>query len=160
MFNRRKRMQQRIALQSNPLIMKEYFKNNFAKIYYDETLDALFLEYTAKVPNDEQFIIVNQAVLDAFTQLNTQKFVADIRKMGIISLTAQAWVVKNLLPGMFKHLGGKKLYHAQFLDATEILSKVSAANIKNKSAQVATDFEVKQVSTNAELKAYLQECMR
>lgn len=136
--------------------MKEYFKNNFARVYYDETQDALFLEYTAKVPNDEQFIVVNQAVLDAFTKLNTQKFVADIRKMGIISLTAQSWVLKNLLPGMLKHLNGKKLFHVQFLDASEILSKVSAANIKNKSAQVATDFEVKQVSTDAELKAYLK----
>jgi len=136
--------------------MKEYFKNNFAKVYYDETQDALFLEYTAKVPNDEQFIIVNQAVLDAFTKLNTQKFVADIRKMGIISVSAQSWVLKNLLPGMFKHLNGKKLFHVQFLDASEILSKVSAANIKNKSAQVATDFEVKQVSTDAELRAYLK----
>jgi len=140
--------------------MKEYFKNNFAKVYYDETQDALFLEYTAKVPNDEQFIIVNQAVLDAFTKLNTQKFVADIRKMGIISVTAQGWVVKNLLPGMFKHLKGKKLYHVQFLDSSEILSKVSAANIKNKSSQVATDFEVKQVSTDAELKAYLKDCVK
>jgi len=140
--------------------MKEYFKNNFAKVYYDETQDALFLEYTAKVPNDEQFIIVNQAVLDAFTKLNTQKFVADIRKMGIISVTAQGWVLKNLLPGMLKHLKGKKLFHVQFLDASEILSKVSAANIKNKSSQVAIDFEVKQVSSDVELKAYLKECIK
>jgi hypothetical protein len=98
---------------------------------------------------------VNQAVLDAFVKLKTQKFVADIRKMGIISLASQDWVVKNLLPGMFLHLKGKKLYHAQFLDASEILSKVSAGNIKNKSTVVAKDFEVKQFSKEAELKDYL-----
>jgi hypothetical protein len=136
--------------------MKEFFKNNFARVFYDETMDALYLEYTNKVPNDEQFIVVNQAVLDAFVKLNTQKFVADIRKMGIISLSSQGWVVKNLLPGMFKHLKGKKLYHAQFLDASEILSKVSAGNIKNKSDQVAKDFEVKQFSREADLKEYLK----
>lgn len=136
--------------------MKEFFKNNVARVYYDETLDTLYLEYISKVPNDEQFIIVNQAVLDAFSKLKTQKFVADIRKMGIISLASQGWVVKNLLPVMLKHLKGKKLYHAQFLDASEILSKISAANIKNKSAEVAKDFEVKQFGNEGELKAYLK----
>ena len=138
--------------------MKEYFTNKFARIFYDEAQDALFLEYTARVPNDEQFIIVNQAVLDAFKQLKTQKFVADIRKMGIISLASQNWVLKNLLPGMIGHLKGKKLYHAQFLDTSEILSKVSAANIKNKSAQVAADFEVMQCASEAEVKQYLKQC--
>jgi hypothetical protein len=125
-------------------------------VYYDQSLDTLYLEYTNRVPNDEQFIVVNQAVLDAFTQLNTQKFVADIRKMGIISISSQNWVVKNLLPGMFSHMKGKKLYHAQFIDASEIMAKVSAANIKNKSAEVAKDFEVRQFSNEAELKAYLK----
>ena len=108
------------------------------------------------MPNDEQFIQVNQAVLDAFVKLKTQKFVADIRKMGIISLSSQNWVVNNLLPGMLKHLKGKKLYHAQFLDASEIMAKVSAGNIKNKSQQVAEDFEVKQFSKEDELKNYLR----
>jgi hypothetical protein len=136
--------------------MKEFFKNSFARIFYDEALDTLFLEYISKVPNDEQFIAVNQAVLDTFVKLKTQKFVADIRKMGIISLASQSWVLKNLLPGMLKHLNGKKLYHAQFLDASEIMSKVSAGNIKKKSEQVAKDFEVKQFSIEAELKNYLK----
>ena len=137
--------------------MQEFFKNNFASVYYDETLDALFLEYTDKVPNEEQFIVVNQAVLNAFTTLKTQKFVADIRKMGIISLNSQEWVIKNLLPSMFKHLKGKTLFHAQLLDEKEILSKVSAANIKNKSSQVAEGFEVSQFSNEGELKKHLHQ---
>jgi hypothetical protein len=138
--------------------MTEFFKNGFASIYYDDSVDALFLEYTNKVPNDEQFIIVNKAVLDAFIKLNTQKFVADIRKMGIISLSAQTWVVNNLLPGMIKHLKGKKLYHAQFLDTAEILSRVSGGNIKARSTQVVLDLEVKQFSADTDLKNYLQQC--
>lgn len=133
----------------------EFFKNSFARVYYDKALDTLFLEYLSKVPNDEQFIVVNKAVLDAFLKLKTQKFVADIRKMGIISLASQNWVVQNLLPGMLKHLNGRKLYHAQFLDAKEIMAKVSAGNIKNKAQQAAKDFEVMQVSSEKELKEYL-----
>ncbi len=135
--------------------MQEFFSNTIARVFYEEATDALFLEYLHKVPNDEQFILINQAVLDAFKKLETQKFVADIRKMGIISLAAQNWVVQHLLPGMLKHLKGRKLYHAQFLDVAEILAKVSAANIKNKSAQIATDFEVVQFSDKAELTTYL-----
>src|SRR5690242_5568627 len=133
----------------------EFFKNSVARIYYDKGLDTLFLEYLSKVPNDEQFITVNKAVLDAFLKLKTQKFVADIRKMGIISLSSQNWVVQNLLPGMFKHLKGKKLYHAQLLDASEIMAKVSAGNIKSKSKQVADDFEVVQFTNDKELREYL-----
>lgn len=136
--------------------MKEYFKNHFARIFYDDTLDALYLQYTAKVPSEEQFIVVNQEVIKAFIKLQTTKFVADIRKMGIISVNSQAWVVKNLLPGLIAHLKGKTLHHAQLLDPTEIMSKVSAGNIKNKSSQVADGFEVVQFTTEEEMTKYLK----
>jgi len=136
--------------------MKEFFKNSFATVFYDEVADTLFLQYTSKVPNDAQFIAANEEVLKAFTALNTVKFVADIRKMGIISLNAQEWVLKNLLPAMIKHLKGKTLYHAQLLDPSEIMSKVSGANIKNKSKQVADGFEVVQFTDEAEMSKYLE----
>src|SRR5690242_4446024 len=109
--------------------MQEFYKDKTARVYYDKELDTLFLEYTDKVLNENQFIGINTAVLNAFLTLRTQKFVADIRKMGVISVNSQKWVVENLLPGMIKHLKGKTLYHAQFLDNSEIMSKVAAANI-------------------------------
>jgi hypothetical protein len=136
--------------------MKEYLNNKTAHVYYDETLDTLFLEYVGKVLNDEQFIAINTEVLNAFKSLNTQKFVADIRKMGIISVGSQEWVLKNLLPGMIKHLKGKKLFHAQLLDPSEVMAKVSGANIKNKAKTVADDFEVIQFTNESEMKDYLR----
>ena len=135
--------------------MKEYYKDSVARVYFDDTLNTLFLEYTSKVPNEELFVTINSAVLKAFTSLTTQKFVADVRKMGIISVKSQQWVVNNLLPAMIKHLNGKTLHHAQLLDPSEILSKVSAANIKSRSGQVADGFEVVQFSDEKELKNYL-----
>lgn len=125
-------------------------------MYYDAVLDTLFLVYTGKVQNDQHFITINTAVLAAFTKLKTQKFVADIRKMGIISVASQNWVVANLLPGMVKHLNGKMLYHAQVVDPSEILSKVSGNNIKGRSSQVAEGFEVVQFSDTEKLKEYLR----
>jgi uncharacterized protein YdaL len=139
--------------------MKEFYVSPVAKVYYDADLDALFLEYLSAVKNDAMFIEINTAVLDAFKKLSTQKFVADIRKMGIISLASQQWVLNTLLPGMLKHLKGKKLFHAQFLDPSEIMAKVSAANIKKKSNAVAPDFEVVQFSDTAALHQYLKNCM-
>ena len=136
--------------------MKEYYKDATAKVYYDTELDTLFLEYLGKVQNDEQFIRINTAVLNAFTQLSTIKFVADIRKMGIISINSQKFVVDTLLPGMIKHLKGKRLFHAQLLDPSEVFSKVSASNIKNKSKQVADGFDVMQFTDINEMKAYLK----
>jgi len=131
--------------------MKQFYKDKTAVVYYDPEFDTLFLEYTDKVLNDEQFIKINTAVLDAFLTLKTQKFVADIRKMGVIGVNSQKWVVTNLLPGMIKHLNGKTLYHAQLLDTTEIMSKVAAANIKNKSNTVSEGFEVEQFSNRDEM---------
>lgn len=136
--------------------MKEFFNNRTARIYYDSELDTLVLEYVDKVRNDEQFIVINQAVLDAFRKLKTQKFVADIRKMGIIGVNSQRWVLENLLPGMIAHLKGKTLHHAQLLDPSEILSKVSAVNIQKKSKQELDGFDVKQFTDIAELKVYLK----
>ncbi len=136
--------------------MQEFFKDKSAHVYYDAVLDTLFLVYTGKVQNDQHFITINTAVLAAFTKLKTQKFVADIRKMGIISVASQNWVVANLLPGMVKHLNGKMLYHAQVVDPSEILSKVSGNNIKGRSSQVAEGFEVVQFSDTEKLKEYLR----
>lgn len=135
--------------------MKEFLNTKTARVYYDETLDTLFLEYVGRVLNDEQFIAINTEVLNAFKSLRTQKFVADIRKMGIISVGSQQWVLKNLLPGMIKHLNGKKLFHAQLLDPSEVMAKVSGANIKNKAKTVAEDFEVVQFTSQKEMKEYL-----
>jgi len=137
--------------------MKEYYKDQTARVYFDPELDTLFLEYTGKVQNDQHFVTINQAVLDAFLELNTRKFVADIRRMGIISVNSQKWVIEVLLPGMTKHLNGRKLFHAQFLDPSEIFSKVSGANIKNNSKKVEEDFEVMQFSDADEMKAYLKK---
>lgn len=136
--------------------MKEFFKDNSARVYYDQELDTLFLEYTNKVLNDEHFILINTAVLNAFKSLSTQKFVADIRKMGLISVASQKWVLDNLLPGLIKHLEGKTLFHAQLLDPSEILAKVAASNIKNKSTTVAEGFHVEQFSDRNEMVARLK----
>ena len=136
--------------------MTDFYSTTTAKVFYDPKLDSLFLEYLGPVKNDAQFVEINTAVLESFQKLKTQKFVADIRKMGIISLASQQWVVNTLLPGMIKHLNGKKLYHAQFLDPKEILAKVSAGNIKKKEAEVAKDFEVAQFAIVAELHEYLK----
>jgi len=135
---------------------KEFYKSSTAIVYYDADVDALFLEYTAKVLNDKQFVEINFAVLNAFQLLSTQKFVVDIRKMGIIGVASQQWVATTLLPGMVKHLKGKKLFHAQLIDPKEILSKVSASNIKNKSSKADGNVELIQFTSMENLKAQLK----
>lgn len=138
--------------------MKIFFQNKTAKVFYEPETDALILEYISSVANDNQIIEISTALLQAFEALHTQKFVADIRKMGIISLQAQSWVANNLLPRMIKHLNGKKLYHAQLLDPEEIKSKVAAAGVKNRASKIAENFEIKQFSDQNELKLYLKTC--
>ncbi len=136
--------------------MKEFYRDKIAKIYYDPQVDILFLEYLGKVTGDDQFITINTALLEAFRSLQTQKFVADVRKMGIISIEAQKWVVSILLPGMIQHLAGRKLFHAQLLDPAEILSKISANNVKDKAAKAAERIEVTQFTDQAEMIAFIK----
>ena len=134
---------------------KSFFESGTAKIYYDTQHNSLFLEYINKVKSDAEFIEINSAVLKAFQELKTNQFVADIRRMGVISVASQQWVVKNLIPGLMKHLNGKPLFHAQLMDPVEIFAKVSAKNIKNKSAQEIPGFNVAQFYDVASLENYL-----
>ena len=136
--------------------MKEFYKDAAARVYYNPDVDTLFLEYVGKVQNDDHFIKINTAVLESFKQLKTQKFVADIRKMGVIGVTSQKWVIEVLLPGMIGHLKGKTLFHAQFLDPKEIMAKVAGANIKNKSSDKLPNFEMRQFTDLAEMNAFLK----
>ncbi|MFD1002189.1 hypothetical protein ACFQ21_22890 [Ohtaekwangia kribbensis] len=136
--------------------MHIFFENQSAKVYYDTALDALFLEYTNKVTCHDQFVVINTAVLNAFTKLQTQKFIADVRKMGVIGIESQKWVVDYLLPGMIKHLASKDLIHVQFMDEVEIFSKIAANKIKDKSSQAIKGIQISQFSNRAKMETYLK----
>lgn len=136
--------------------MQNFFENESARVYFDDTLDALFLEYTNKVINHEQFVIINTAVLNAFVKLQTVKFVADIRKMGVIGIESQKWVVDNLLPGMVKHLHGKNPVVIQLMDASEIFAKLAGNKIKENSQNAIPGFQVIQFTDRAKVEAYLR----
>lgn len=136
--------------------MQKFFENQSAKVYYDEVLDALFLEYTNKVISHDQFVAINTAVLSAFTRLQTVKFVADIRKMGVISIESQRWVIDHLLPGMIKHLKTKDLIHVQFMDEADIFAKIAANKIKDKSYQATKGIQISQFADRTKMEAFLK----
>ncbi|MFN8437553.1 MAG: hypothetical protein U0V72_07915 [Cytophagales bacterium] len=137
--------------------MKEFYKSDTALVYFDESLDTLFLKYYKKVNNDDHFLEINNALLKAFCSLNTNKVVADIRQMNMISVNAQKWIVTVLFPEMLKHLAGKPLIHAQLLNDKDIMSKVSALNVKNKAKNLVEGFEVFQFSDENELIDFLKD---
>lgn len=102
---------------------------------YDKGVDSVFLEYLKQGPPHKDFLEVNEAVITCFEKFTTQKFVADIRKMGIISLESQQWVAEVLLPKLIKQLKGKPLIHAQLLDEKDIMVKISANGVKQKNSE-------------------------
>lgn len=136
--------------------MKTFFENRSAKLYYHSDLNALFLEYTDKVVNHEQFIAINTAAIQAFLNLQTTKFVADIRKMGVISIESQKFVVDQLLPKMIKHLNGKDPVVVQLMDKSDIFAKIAADKIKDKSKDQKKGFEVMQFTDREEMEVYLK----
>jgi hypothetical protein len=133
-----------------------FFENQYAKVYFDKELNTVFLKYITKVPSHREFLVINEKVVSCFQKQQTQKFVADIRKMGIISLESQQWVADVLLPALLKHLQGKSLIHAQFLDEKDVMVKVSANGVKKRSSQTMENFELHQFSDWNELEAFLR----
>lgn len=130
----------------------EKFENDFASIFFDKELDAIVLKFKKQAPPDE-FINVNQKLLDLFKTLNTNKFLVDARNIGIVSVEGQKWVVDNLFPGMLGHLKGRKLYHVQIIPK-EVFGKVASSNIRSKAAStqpetnlVIESFESEQLAT-------------
>lgn len=136
--------------------MQTFFENRSAKIYYNASLDSLYLEYTDKVANHEQFVVINRAVLNAFEKLNTKKCAVDIRKMGVISIESQKWIVDNLIPGMIKHLAGQAPIVAQLLDEAEIFARFAANKINEKVNGDKTGLQVMQFTDRAKMEAYLK----
>jgi hypothetical protein len=136
--------------------MQNLFENQSSRIYFDASLDALFLEYTNKVISHGQFVIINTAVLNAFVKLQTVKFIADIRKMGVISTESQKLVVDYLLPGMVKHLNGKDLIHVQLVNEADVFSKIAANTIKDKSYRTMKSIQISQFHDCAKMEAYLK----
>ena len=116
----------------------------------------MFLEYTDKVANHEQFVIINTAALKAFEKLQTRKCAVDIRKMGVIGIESQKWVVDILVPGMIKHLGGAMPVIVQLLDKAEIFAKVAANKINEKVKDEKAGFQVMQFTDRKEMEAYLK----
>lgn len=112
---------------------KEFYRADFVSVFYHEDTHALWVKYFQKVPSDKHVIPVVDAMLNGFKQSNTQKFMADIRKMGVLGTDSQSLIVNKLIPGMVSHLNGKRLYHAQLIDPGEIMAKITANNVKRKS---------------------------
>ena len=131
--------------------IKTYARFDAALVYYDQNLDALFLEYTENLNSHDEFVEINISVLSAFKKLKTKNFVADIRKLGFVSSESQSWVAEVLLPGMITQLNGEKIYHAQLLDPMEAMSKISGTGVKLKSDDLVEGFEVEQFTSKEEL---------
>ncbi|HTJ50555.1 MAG TPA: hypothetical protein VL443_13935 [Cyclobacteriaceae bacterium] len=136
--------------------MKEFYKTDFVSVFYDTETDALWVKYFQNVPSDKHFVPIIDATLNGFTSLKTQKFAVDVRRMGVLGIDSQALIISKLLPGMIRHLKGKKLYHVQLLNPNEIMAKVSANNVKRKS--MSEGMETVQFSDENEVIKYLNKC--
>lgn len=133
---------------------KEFYKTDFVSVFYDEDTHALWVKYFHKVPSDKHFIPVVDAMLKGFKLSNTQRFMADIRKMGVLGIDSQSLIVTKLIPCMINHLNGKKLYHAQLIDPGEIMGKVAANNVKRKAENES--IEIVQFVNERDAIAYIK----
>lgn len=139
---------------NNQRIIQEF---DNAIIYYNESHETLFLEYTSEVDSHEQFIEINFNILSAFKKLNTYKFAVDVRKLGFIGIDSQKWISEVLLPGMISHLNSKLLYHLQLIDPSEAMSKIAATGVKLQADDLVKGFQVEQFTDSSKMEERLQE---
>lgn len=134
----------------------EYFKNDYATVFQKDG-DITVLKYFKKVPSHEHFLEVNKPVIEAFKAKPTQIMIADIRDMGILSIESQKWVSNTLLPTLLDLLKGKTLYHAQLLNSSEILSKVSANNVKRYAQSITSNFVMVQFDSEESMNSGVED---
>lgn len=134
-----------------------YYETDRAKVYFDEDLNTLFLVYKNRVGGTERFIEINEAMLKAFRNLDTQVMVVDARHMGVISIDSQNYVKDTLLPAMQKHLDGKTFYHAQLINPSDIFSKIAANKIKNGAEEnIQENFVMKQFTEMEDIHSWIR----
>ena len=127
-----------------------------ADVYFDEDLYAVALVYKQRLEGYNMFVEVHQDILDVFLQHTSNAFFVDTRKMGVLSLDCQRWVVEHLFPGMLKHLKGKTLYHAQVISKQDAFAKFGADNIRSQSEKKIEGIEIKAFEEEEEAKAWIK----
>ncbi|MCC5919513.1 MAG: hypothetical protein LAT68_04800 [Cyclobacteriaceae bacterium] len=146
----------RLPQQYQAMDRQEFFKNEYATVFQREG-DITVLKYFQKVPSHEMFLTVNEAIIDAYRERPTQILIADIRDMGILKVASQKWISNTLLPTLINILSGKTLYHAQLLNPNEIMSKVSANNVKRFEESLKSNFVMIQYDSEKELEKGITE---
>lgn len=132
------------------------FENQFATIEYDANVDSLNLIYKAN-PRYEDFIVANEKFLEEFTKRDKFRFLVDARKMGVIGIDAQNYIIQKFIPSLMAHMKGKTLYHVQVVPQNEVFAKVAANNIKSKSEREVKGFVIRQFFIEAEAKEWLRQ---
>lgn len=139
-------------------MIKTFYSDKVAKIYYRKDIDAFFIEYLDKIPSEEYFNTkIRMEMLNAFLQLDTNIFIADIRKMGLLSVDSQKWIVDVMLKKMAEHVKGRPFIHLQIIDNNETLSKISGSNIRYKARDISSGFEILQFYDLPSIEKYLKE---
>lgn len=123
----------------------ENYSSQHADIFYDDKLDALALVFK-EVASLDQFVTLNQQVLNIFKTLQTNRFYVDTRKIGVVSPEGQKWMVDHLFLGMIRHISPEPIYHAQIIPKSDIFGRFASENIR-KNAQ--KKYESKQLLIKA-----------
>ncbi len=115
------------------------FQSEVADIYHDTDLDALVLEYKNPVKGYDNFVSINEEALKHYKTINVNKFIADIRLMGVISVESQSWLAENIVPKLISASRGGVLHLAQYMDEKDIFVKVAANSVKSRSEKNLSD---------------------
>ncbi len=107
---------------------KLFFDNDYVTIGYNVSMDALVISYK-RYGKEEEFVDVNKKLIDVYQDIKSGKCIADIRKMGVISVRAQQLIGEVIIPSLVEISPDNTLYHAQII-TQDIFVKVAAMKVK------------------------------
>ena len=108
------------------------FESDYITISYDEAKEIISLTYHRKGDTPE-YILGMDTFLKYFKTVNTNKFLVDACKMGVVSLEGQNHVKSYSLPSMMEHIGERRLIHAQILP-DDIFVNYMASKVRENSS--------------------------
>ena len=109
----------------------EKFKNEIAIIYHDEENNIILMEFKIKSSLSD-FIVIHEKFLEEFYKLTCNKYLVDLRKIGVVSAEGLDWVANTLFNNMLNHINDKNLYHAQIIPKSDIFAKFAGDSVKMK----------------------------
>ncbi len=118
--------------------MMEYFKEDYARVSYDPSLEMAIISWNAKFITHAQYQKATHALLKLILEKHCTRALCDTTHMGVLPLESQHWTNEVLTPKYME----SQLQVMAIVTSKDVFNKVAMNNIVRKAnnTQLVTTF--------------------